>query len=57
VWLSVWSEAQIGFAFLVPAYAGCPGKEDVAIVHYHTRLMAAVPGQPALTRKVKPVWI
>ena len=44
---------QIGFAFLVPAYAGCPGKEDVAIVHYHTRLMAAVPGQPALTRKVK----
>jgi len=28
VWLSVWSQVQIGFTFLVPAHLGTPGKKD-----------------------------
>ena len=28
-WLSVWSEMQIGFAFLVPAHPGSPGQRAV----------------------------
>ena len=27
--VSCYSKIQIGFAFLVPAYPGCPGKEAV----------------------------
>jgi len=28
-WLSVWSEVQIGFTFLVPAHPGTPGQRPL----------------------------
>ena len=47
-----------GFAFLLPAYLGCPGKEAIN-TDTHTCLTALCPGLPgwAGTRKVKTIWI
>ena len=69
--VSCFSKIQIGFAFLVLAYPGSPGKRAVKRVcvcvcvvgtfkkYTHARLMALCPGLPRLagTRKVKPFSI
>ena len=51
--VSCYSNIQIGFAFLVPAQLGSPGKRAVK------RVCVCCPGLPRWVgiRKVKPIWI